>query len=595
MVALVLTFFGCRAAWRSPVRTALTTLLVFVVLVPDTLAIPGPFVSYLPVRRLVLLALALRLLRDAGRGELWRADLRPTRVHLAFAAHLAVVVLAGFALAPPGLRVQPGVVAFFGLAEQVLLFTVVLVECRVIDDPPAVVRAFSVVVAISVVIAGLERVTHQSWAALLLGNGSGLELRGGEVRVRAGAQFALAFAWITAMVMPIVITHFAHVRRLRWIAVGALAAMTIVWSGSRSALPAIGVGVLVLVVASRFEKRFVLVAIVGGLLGVAALAGVEGVTRAYSTRDATGSDETRSTRFATVTNAAAARPTTGLGMASVSTRLGQYGTDASYLLAYVETGVVGLTTLSVLLLTALLCTAGGLRAPPGSDRRVAAACTAGVMLGIIGACAFDLFSVPGSALTFWSVCAIGVAVADRTRSLDLVAARPSPYRALLPVAGLALGVLVATTAPRHAAVTYRFDTIPVAADVYAGGDLAHYGTITARSACEHVRHLDLAPGVTERCSVIDQSGGLGILRVQAPEANGASAFGEAIVARVTAAHPGFHAVAVGPPVSGRPSAARTAPVWLGLGGLLLALLLPPPPVPRAAGDRRRLGPVPQRA
>jgi hypothetical protein len=32
--------------------------------------------------------------------------------------------------------------------------------------------------------------------------------------------------------------------------------------------------VLVLVVASRFEKRFVLVAIVGGLLGVAALAGV---------------------------------------------------------------------------------------------------------------------------------------------------------------------------------------------------------------------------------------------------------------------------------------------------------------------------------
>jgi hypothetical protein len=360
----------------------------------------------------------------------------------------------------------------------------------------------------------------------------------------------------------------------------AVAAATVVLSGSRSALPAIAVGVVVLMVASRFERRVVTFTIVAGLLGIAALAGVPGVTRAYSSREATGSDETRIGRLEIVTEQAAERSVHGLGMASVSSVLGFYGTDASYLLAYVETGVVGLTTLVVLLLTALLSAAGGLRAPPGQDRRVAAACLAALVLGVAGAGAFDLFSVPGSGMVFWAVCALGVSVSDRTRSLDTVTARPSPWRTLIPFGGLVMGLLLAMTAPRHAAVDYRFDTIPVRPDVFARGDLAHYGTITATSVCEHVRHIDLPAGIAARCRVIDQSGGLGTLRIQAPGRAVAEAFATALTTRIERTHPGVRTHQVGPAVAGRPTPASTAPGWLTLAALLLALLLPPPPVPR---------------
>lgn len=593
LILLVLTVVGARTAARGTMTRALGAVIAFVVLVPDTLALPGFNASYLPVRRLVLAVMCVRLARDALRGDIWRVDLRPSRVHLAFAAYVVAVLGAGLLFAPANLPAQPAVVAFATVLEAVMLFTVVLVACRVVDDPPAVVRLFAIVVATSVVIAALEKLTGLSWATWLLGaDAQGLETRGGAVRVRAGAQFPLAFAWITAVLSPFLVVHAARARRLRWWALTALGAATVVWSGSRSALPGLAVALVVVVVAARFERRFVIATAVAGLVGVAAVAGIPGVTRAYSAREAAGSDETRVGRLAIVTEAAAERPITGLGLSAVSSVMGIYGTDASYLLAYVETGVVGLTTLSVLLLTALLCAAGGLRAPPGADRRAASAVVAAMVLGVAGAAAFDLFTVPGAAMTFWAVCAFGVSLSDRVRPFELAVANPSPYRLLLPVAGLALGLFIAGTAPRHAAVDFRFETVPVAWVAHARTDLSHFGNVTATTTCEHIDHIDVGPDVDVRCRVIDQSGGLGALRVEAPDAEWAAELGQALVDRLERSNLAFRASAVGPPVTGRPTIAATAPVWLALGGLLLALLLPPPAVARPIDPRRRAEPTP---
>jgi hypothetical protein len=226
---------------------------------------------------------------------------------------------------------------------------------------------------------------------------------------------------------------------------------------------------------------------------------------------------------------------------------------------------------------------GGLRAPPGSDdRRLAAACLAALVMGIAGAAFHDLFSVPGSALVFWSIAGTGVSVAERHTAARH--GRPGTVRVLLPLGGLVVGAILAVTAPQHAAVDYRFTTVPAGWDSWSRSDLDFVGKRLSTTACRHLEGIGIDPRVRVRCRILDGTDGVGDVRVEAPDAATAAAFGEALTARVASLQPGFAAHALGPVRTGRPTAAATAPVWLGFAGLLLALLFPPPPLDGRGDD-----------
>jgi hypothetical protein len=594
---LLLTAALAWSIWRGSYRVALATLLATVVLVPDTLALPGRGLAFLPIGRMLVFLFATRLARDARRGDLWHDDLRLSRVHWAFIAHLSAVFAAGAVLAPRAAPLRPMLGTFPTVIEQMLIlvaqlamFTVALVACRVIGDLRWLVKLFAVVAAISVGIALAEHLTGSSWGYWFLRGGGRtgtlgayqLNERGGELRVRAGAQFALAFAWVTAMLFPFIVSHaLAATRRLWWL-VPPVAAMTIVWSGSRSALPALGAAAVVLVVAVRFDRRYVVFTVAAALLGAVFLFGSTSLLFAYSSSEASGSDRTRTDRLAVSAEATAERPITGLGIGAVSTTLGDYGTDASYLQAYIETGVLGLTTLCVLLVTAVLCAGAGLRAPPRTlERRVAAATVTALIIGTVGGGAYDLFSVPGSNFVFWAICGLGVAVADRVRVPAVRMLAPSPWRAAVPVIGVMLGLALAATAPRHGAVTYRFQSVPARWVADSDQDIQSLGDSMANSACGQIDQMAVGPRVSVRCRVVKESGGVGDLRIEAPDAADADAFGAAVVERVHSIQPAFRAERVGSATTGRPTFATTAPLWLGVAGLLFAILLPPP---RVGGD-----------
>lgn len=583
---LVLAIAVSFASGRSLER-ALATLLAVTVLVPDTLALPGPGLQYLPVTRLVLIAFCIGLVRHVRRGTVWYSDLRPTRVQGALVCFVVVLATTGVALGRPELPWAPRLAALALVIEQFVFFSAVLIACRAIGDFRRVARLIALVAVASVTIALLEFVLHKSFARFVLGGpfqrygvlgSQPLEPRGGSVRVRAGAQFALAFGWVTTLLVPMLLVVAARARRRRYYAIAAIAMLMVMASGSRSALPAAVVGVLVLLVAARFQRPFVIVTAVGALFGVAMLFGLPGLAAPYRSAEATGSDRTRTDRLAVVTDAAAQRPVTGLGLGAISAQLGSYGADNSYLLMYVEGGVLALGALLAVVVTAITSVGAGLRAPPGPNRALSAACLAATVLGALGAAAYDLFSVPGSSLPFWALVALGVAVAERAPAREPATVRPSPARIAWPVGAAVIGFVLLAGAPRHTAASYRFESLPLYRVAYEQGNLDYAGRVLANTACDLARTV-ADPSVSVRCRVIDQSWGLGELRVSAPTREEAEREGTRITEVIHRQLPGFHAVEKDV-ATGRPTLLVTAPMWLTLLAAIAALLLPAYPVRR---------------
>jgi hypothetical protein len=583
---LLVLAIACALASGRRLERALATLLAVTILVPDTLALPGPGLQYLPVTRLVLIAFCVGLVRHVHRGDIWYSDLRPTRVQGALACFALVVATTGVALARPELPWAPRLAALALVVEQLVFFSAVLIACRAIGDFRRIARIIAIVAIASVTIALLEYVLHKSFARFVLGGplqrygvlgSQPLEPRGGSVRVRAGAQFALAFGWVTTCLVPMLVVVAARTRRRGYYVAAGLAVLMVMASGSRSALPAAVIGVLVLLVAARFQRPFVIVTVVGALFGVAMLFGLPGLAAPYRSTEATGSDRTRTDRLAVVTEAAAARPVTGLGLGAITAQLGSYGADNSYLLMYVEGGVLALAALIATLVTALFSVAAGLRGPPGPDRALSAACLAATALGALGAGAYDLFSVPGSALPFWAVVALGVAVAERA-PVTVVAVPRSPARVLWPIGAALVGLVLFAGAPRHTAVTYRFESLPLYRVAYEAGNLDYAGRVLANTGCELARGA-ADPPVSVRCRVIDQSWGLGELRVSAPNRALAEREGTRITTAVHEVLPGFRA-AEKEVSTGRPTLLVTAPVWLALLAAIAALFAPAYPVRR---------------
>ena len=587
MAALLLVAAAAlvAAALRSAPSRGFALLAGVVVLVPADLVVPNGLTPLPTFVRVTALAVGAGLL--LRRKDAWAV----TPVHLVAAAYALTTLVTGVLLAPRGLRLRDAAYDWVSLVEPLLVFVVALGALRAAADDRLAVRVLARVTAVAVVLALLERLTGGSWGELVGSAGGALEQRLGEVRVRAGAEFALALAWTLAALVPAALVAARRRGVGAEVAVVAGCLLGAYWTFSRSAPLAFAVGLAVLVVAGR-DRRTALGAVVAtsGLLAVALA--VPAIGSRFTPEVDLGALAVRTERLPVVLGAAAQRPFSGTGLSGTAL-VGVPTTDNSYLRVYAETGAAGAAVLLVALAVALVCAGRGLATPPGPARSTCAAAVAGAAVLVAGGLAFDALQVRGTADLLWLLLAVGVASSERAAG---------PVRLLRPWTdaprarvGLVAGALVVGTAatlawPTHTAVTARFETLP-AERLTGAFDPVAEGRRLVTTVCGVADLYDLRDdGVRLDCRDLNGPAGVGELRAQAGDAERATA----VLGDVAGLVRGSTRVAAlrlsqdGPARTGRPTLVRTAPLWLPLAVLLLVLVVPSAPLQRL--ERRLAGP-----
>lgn len=578
----------------APVRRALALLVAVTVLVPSTLVVPNGLSPYPTFGRVVLLAVAVNLLRRHARGDLPPGVTRLTPVHGVLAALVAVSLTCGVALASPSTSTEASVGTFAVVVEQLVLFAVVLVAVRVVDDPRRVLGTLGLVVVASAAIAAVEHVTGDSWGRFLFHGLAAqhgtdparpLELRAGEPRVRAGAQFALQFAWVSVALVPTLLAAAVvdRARAARWASGAALVVLAVAWSASRSAFPGLALAVVVLWLASGLHRRLGGVLLGGLVVVLVAVAVAPSLTARLDRSTDEGSIDSRTEKVPAVLAFVAQDPWTGLGHNGLEP-VGIRSTDNSYLLAYAETGAIGAAVFGIALATALALALRGLRRAPGDVRLVQAAAVAGAATLAAGGLAFDAFSLGGSAGPFWILVAVAVVCGEHAEG-PFEPTRPPARRVLWPVAGLAVGLVVLAAAPTHAVRTLRVDTLPTRSVVAGQDTQLLLGRRLVATGCPVAEGVAREAGARTTCRELDVPGSF-LLRIEA----GSSATVDGAAADVRAALPKaldeIEVADVDGLGRGRPAGATTAPVTLALVGAAAAVLVP---------SRRRSIRVPGRA
>jgi hypothetical protein len=573
--------FAAFVALRSSVLVGTGVLLGTTFLVPGNLQFHG-FPIWMPFGRLVLWAFATGLVIKVRKGEIALDVLRPRRLHFAAAAFVAVAFVNGVALVPVTNNLVDAGLLWLSFFDQLVFLVCVVAACRVIGVWTVAIYA-AVFAAGTGVIAAVEHYTHITYAtwwydAVGISDrvlSADLVSRGGVRRVRGPFQFALEYAWVAVMLLPIAVVVASRSRR--WIAPAGAAMLTlgVVWTVSRSASAGIAVALVVLVVASRFDRRTSGAVLLAGLVAGIVLLANPALDNPFheAERDSVAS---RYRRLAVVTRDVERDPYVGLGLAGPADR-GVYGTDSSYSLVYASLGVPGVVVFGVMIVTALASAASGVTHPDRHRRVVAAAALAGLAAAAVGDAAMNIFFVPGSSKTYWLLAALGVAAGER--SLRPRLARPvSRWRVALPVAGVAVGITIAFVIPRHDAVTERFQTFSIAELAQYEGDTSFVGRTRIDFVCETVA-ANRAPGVKVECADPRIGSGIGELRIESRDAAAVSAMQRRIDAAMRPRMPGYHAVLV-ERGSGTPTWAHTAPFSGGVLGLAAALLVPPLPARR---------------
>jgi hypothetical protein len=248
-------------------------------------------------------------------------------------------------------------------------------------------------------------------------------------------------------------------------------------------------------------------------------------------------------------------------------------------LLYAEVGILGVLAWLAVLVVALVVGFASLRAPPGPLRAVAAACLAGMVLIPAAAAAYDFADVPQSGWTLSVLLALAVAIAEISPRREVRRRWRWSNRALLPMAGFVAGAVVFAVTPAHSAATYRFETIAPIWVANAPKPETFTGSVLAETACAVMTEPPQSTGVSIECRRVDLTQpawlGVGELRVQAGSADQVRAVSADVLDRAKGVVPGVSASPLGGIQSGRPTWARTAPVWFALSCLILALLIPP--------------------
>lgn len=581
------------------VRVGFAVVVASVVLVPGSLPVHNPVTNYAYFTRVLVVALAIRLVLAIRAGALPSSSLRWTPVHSAFVVFLGSVFLVGVAFAQPVVSAPHMVDTALILVDQFLFFAVALASIRVIGELRWVLGVISVVLVASAGIGIIEHFTESSWGHFLY-NGQAvtgvpatdpLEIRLDSVRVRAGAEYALQYGWVIVMLLPALLARLAgtRVRTLPWVVL-AISAISVVmaaeyWSYSRTALASVGAVVLVTAVASRSRR---LMALSAGGIAVCVVAfftvsslqtGFLGLPSGYVT--------VRTDRLPVVLQVALFDPLRGVGLGGLAA-FGINNTDSSYLQVYGDTGIVGLLTCLVLLLTAAACCLGGLRARSRTDRAAAGAALAASLAMLAGGVAYDALRSLSSARPFWLLVALGVVATERTVG-PLPRLVPRPRWALVggvATAAAAAGVTLAVV-PVHYAQQYDFLTIGASRETYVS-DPVTMGQTLVNTVCSvasgvHAQH----PGSRFDCRDLERGAGVGMLRIQAESPSRVTELAHQVTALATRV--GLDSFRLDPSTpmrSGRPTAAGYALFWAPVGVLLAMLLMP-------VGRRRAGGPIGQ--
>jgi O-antigen ligase len=567
---------------RGSLRAALATTFGVLLLIPGFLPVPNPWSPNITIGRLVVVAFIVRLFLDTQRGVVPLRVFRPDRVLLSLLVFLGIATGDGLLLADH-LAGGGGAFRWWQIVDFVLVYTAALAGLRAINDRRWVIRLLASLAVALAGIAILERlILSDGYAHWWYGRRAGpsyfgsqsLEVRGG-LRVRASAAFALEFGWVCALLMPVVACVSAGSRRLAVRAAPGALTLAAVWTVSRSGLAGLGAGLLVTLALSKLEAdltRYILVLIAVAAIGVVIIPSIAADFRHTRTAQE-ASTQARTNRWPEAAAAAAISPVTGRGLGTLK-GLGIQSVDNSYLLTYVEMGVVGLVGLVGVLAAALLTTFGSLRGPPDAARRREQAAMAAIpILAVAGAWAYDLFALPLSQAIVWIAVAM-CATAEQRPSMPRHVVRPT-IGAVLVVIALVLGLVVRTESASHASSRYVFETLSPNVVAVGSGPALVTGTVLAETACDLVevekRRLN---DVQLRCRIDGRAQGLGELWIQTRDPATTEVVADDIATRVHKFLPEFRmrrseAIAEGPP-----SPAQTAPVWLPMLAVWLLALVP---------------------
>lgn len=605
----VLVGLGCLALLGGlvllPPRTGFAALALALVLVPDTLRLPL-LSDQLIVVRIAPLAYLVGLLVRAGRGELAPRAFRPSA---------ATAGLAGFALVAwvVGVMGADGPVpptfardAWLILPEQLVVLVAATAAVRTIGS----VRAATTLAAVTVgaaAIAVVERVTGTGYGQRIFdavpeqrtGDAGGrLEVRSGAVRPRVASRFSLAYAWQATILLPLVAAVAAVTPRVRQVAAIGLVGLAIALTASRSAYAGVAMGLVALTLLVRRRSVTVAVAVavvMGGLLVVGSGLG----EAAFDAPEASGSNAVRDERAPVVLDAVADDPFTGIGYGGLLAR-GLPTTDSSWLQLHAELGVVGL---SGLLLCMALAVGAMVPALAGAGERpqrlVAAAAAAGLLLSLVGAAYFDLFTGRQSVLVLWVLAAIGVVAGEEAAALSVdaplgVGARLLA-RPLFPALGLALGAVVFAIGPRPATAEVDLQTVPPATDAVAGAPDSFVGRTLAHTTCAVLEAAASGTGAATTCFLpFGQGAGAVRLRVASDEPDRTDAALEQALAAAARQVPSAWVLRLGREDRSLPAPVRTAPLAGAVGGLALAAVWPARRSEAAGHERAAVHPVGQR-
>jgi hypothetical protein len=589
LITLALVAFVALARLKA----ATVVLLAVVVLVPAGLAPPFG-IPLLSVHNVVVYGFLAGLTRRALKGEVSATALRPNIVVYCFLVFLAVVYVNGVVLSDPGV---PGTINKFQIyVDHFALFLAVLAAARLIGDVRWVASAYVGVTLVSVGIALVEHFTRGSWAhwwyqgnpaqansvggQVLESVGRTREAGGtGELRVRAATAFALEFGWVIALAFPLLLVITARSRHLLLRAAPAAAVLAVTWSNTRSAMAAVAVGLVLVVLLTRFDRRVVAtsLALVAGALVVYVAS--TSVRDPFAVANQSGSIDVRSDRLPRVGAVVADEPFIGVGLGGLST-VGLQTLDSTYLFIVAETGVIGLVVFCTLLLTAVAVVVSGARVRDGPDRDLRGALAVAAILAIPGAGALNLLGLPGAGRQFWLVVALGIAALERaTAGRPVVERTRSPWR-VVAVVGVAFGALgVRALVPTHAVASYSIETIPVTGFQGTNSAQVLQGEILARTACDLYEDNAEASGGKVRCEIPKTTPGLARLRVETSSATRTTTAVERAHDHLERTLPAFAAQWPAPIDVGQPTWAHTAPAWAPITALAAAVLVP--------GRRRR--------
>lgn len=600
----LLTLALCAVALRARLHLAAAALLGAWLLVPGTLAVPGA-PAQLFVTRAVLYAFAIGLVLRRRRGELAGAAFRPTAVHAAFALFLAVTFVTGVALAGDYVTPADTFASWLRIVDQAVFFVCLLAVARSLDVL-ALARLVAGLVVASACIGIVERTTGWGWSPWFFAHlpeqglapgAFGLAQRGGEFRARAASQFALEFAWVTTLLLPLVVAVFAWSRRLLTRLLPGVVVLAVVWSWSRSAIWGIAAGAALLAVLSKGDRRIRPLLAAGAVAAVAVVVVVPGVRQPFDAAGKTASIDIRRQRLPVIADAVADRPYQGLGFTGLDARAIRT-TDISYVLLYASTGIAGLVAFCALLATGVRATLGAWRAPPGPLRAIGAAVAVGAVLVPVAAAAYDFSSVPQSTWALWLLVALGIAVREEIAE-PAPARHRSPLRLALPALGALAGTLVAMGAPAHVAVSYQAEVVSPYRLAVNRANEEYLGQVLVNTACGVVEAVAPAhrDAKIECLPLYPFHLGPGLLRVRVEAADGATARRVADETATALRRALTYAVTRPEPVAtpGRSTLASTAPVWLAAVAAILAVLVPPLPAGRLVAlvrARRARRPVP---